>query len=104
MHSYNRLWFVCHDFLRHWQISIGIQSSHAGIGSASASGRAASVSEFSGEVMDNDKGSTGQLTRQQICSGLGVGESTIRRLEQAGLPFTPVGECSHRYDPNACKE
>ena len=54
--------------------------------------------------MDNDKGSTGQLTRQQICSGLGVGESTIRRLEQAGLPFTPVGECSHRYDPNACKE
>lgn len=43
------------------------------------------------------------LNRQQICAALGVSESTIRRLEQAGLPFTPVGARSHRYDLAECK-
>lgn len=38
------------------------------------------------------------LNRQQICAELGVSESTIRRLERQGLPFTPVGVRSHRYD------
>lgn len=44
------------------------------------------------------------LNRQQICAELGVSESTIRRLEQQGLPFTPVGVGSHRYDLAECKE
>lgn len=43
------------------------------------------------------------LNRQQICAELGVSESTIRRLEQLGLPFTPVGVRSHRYDLEECK-
>ena len=46
---------------------------------------------------------TGELNRQQICAALGVSESTIRRLEQAGLPYTPVGTRSKRYDLNECK-
>ncbi len=45
----------------------------------------------------------GELNRQQICAALGVSESTIRRLEQAGLPFTPVGVRSKRYDIEECK-
>jgi hypothetical protein len=32
-----------------------------------------------------------------------VSESTVRRLEQQGLPFTPVGVRSHRYDLDECK-
>ena len=43
------------------------------------------------------------LNRQEICAALGVSESTIRRLEQAGLPFTPVGARSKRYDLAECK-
>lgn len=43
------------------------------------------------------------LNRQQICAALGVSESTIRRLELAGLPFTPVGARSKRYDLAECK-
>jgi hypothetical protein len=43
------------------------------------------------------------LNRQEICAELGVSESTIRRLEQQGLPFTPVGVRSHRYDLDECK-
>ena len=46
---------------------------------------------------------TQNLNRQQICAELGVSESTIRRLEQQGLPFTPVGVRSHRYDLEECK-
>lgn len=44
-----------------------------------------------------------ELNRQQICAELGVSESTIRRLERAGLPFTPVGARSHRYNLAECK-
>lgn len=43
------------------------------------------------------------LNRQQICAALGVSESTIRRLELTGLPFTPVGARSKRYDLVECK-
>lgn len=43
------------------------------------------------------------LNRQEICAALGVSESTIRRLEQQGLPFTPVGARSKRYDLAECK-
>ncbi|WP_141750063.1 hypothetical protein [Janthinobacterium sp. HH107] len=46
----------------------------------------------------------GELNRQQICAALGVSESTIRRLEQAGLPYTPVGARSKRYDLEECKK
>lgn len=45
----------------------------------------------------------GELNRQQICAALGVSESTIRRLEQAGLPYTPVGARSKRYNLDECK-
>lgn len=44
-----------------------------------------------------------ELNRQQICAELGVSESTIRRLEKVGLPFTPVGARSHRYNLAECK-
>lgn len=44
-----------------------------------------------------------ELNRQQICAALAVSESTIRRLEQAGLPFTSVGVRSKRYDLAECK-
>ena len=44
-----------------------------------------------------------ELNRQDICAALGVSESTIRRLEQRGLPYTPVGKRSHRYDLAECK-
>lgn len=43
------------------------------------------------------------LNRQQICAELAVSESTIRRLEQAGLPYTPVGSRAKRYDLDECK-
>ena len=44
------------------------------------------------------------LNRQQICAALGVSESTIRRLEHLGLPYTPVGSRSKRYDLDECKQ
>lgn len=43
------------------------------------------------------------LNRQEICAALGVSESTIRRLEQDGLPFTPIRSRSKRYDLEECK-
>jgi phage terminase Nu1 subunit (DNA packaging protein) len=46
---------------------------------------------------------TTELNRQQICAALGVSESTIRRLELDGLPYTPVGVRSKRYDLAECK-
>jgi phage terminase Nu1 subunit (DNA packaging protein) len=46
----------------------------------------------------------GELNRQQICAALGVSESTIRRLEQVGLPYTPIGVRSKRYDLAECKK
>lgn len=45
-----------------------------------------------------------ELNKQQLCAALNISESTVRRLEQAGLPFTPVGVRSHRYDLDECKE
>jgi hypothetical protein len=38
------------------------------------------------------------LTRQQLCAELAISESTVRRLELEGLPFTPVGVRGKRYD------
>jgi hypothetical protein len=40
----------------------------------------------------------GSLTRQQLCAELAISESTVRRLELDGLPFTPVGVRGKRYD------
>ena len=44
-----------------------------------------------------------ELNHQQLCVALGLSESTIQRLEQLGLPYTPVGARSHRYDLEKCK-
>lgn len=44
-----------------------------------------------------------ELNKQQLCAALNISESTVRRLEQAGAPFTPVGVRSHRYDLDECK-
>lgn len=38
------------------------------------------------------------LTRQQLCAELTVSESTVRRWERDGLPFTPIGKKGKRYD------
>ena len=43
------------------------------------------------------------LNRQQFCAALGISESTVRRLELAGLPFTPIGVRGKRYDLEECK-
>lgn len=43
------------------------------------------------------------LTRQQFCAALAISESTVRRLELDGLPCTPVGKRSKRYDLEECK-
>lgn len=43
------------------------------------------------------------LNRQQLCVALSISESTVRRLEQSGLPYTPVGKRSKRYDLDECK-
>lgn len=47
---------------------------------------------------------SGMLTRQQLCAHLQISESTVRRLELRGLPCTPVGVRSKRYDLAECKE
>ena len=44
------------------------------------------------------------LTRQQLCSALGISESTVRRLEALGLPYTPVDLRAKRYDLAECKK
>lgn len=46
----------------------------------------------------------GMLNKQQLCAELSISESTVRRLEQIGLPYTPIGMRSHRYDLEECKE
>lgn len=43
------------------------------------------------------------LTRQQLCAELSISESTVRRMEQNGLPFTPVGIRGKRYDASEVK-
>lgn len=44
------------------------------------------------------------LTRQQLCAALAISESTVRRLELAGLPCTPVGRRAKRYDLTECQQ
>lgn len=44
-----------------------------------------------------------ELNRQQLCAALSISESTVRRLEKGGLPFTPVGSRAKRYDLAECK-
>lgn len=39
-----------------------------------------------------------ELTRQQLCAALAISESTVRRLELDGLPFTPIGRRGKRYN------
>lgn len=38
-----------------------------------------------------------EISRQALCAELAISESTVRRLELEGLPFTPVGR-GKRYD------
>lgn len=45
----------------------------------------------------------GELNRQQLCAKLGISESTVRRLELDGLPYTPIGSRGKRYDLAECK-
>ena len=45
----------------------------------------------------------GYLTRQQLCAALSISESTVRKLELLGLPFTPVGKRAKRYDLDEVK-
>lgn len=35
------------------------------------------------------------LTRQQLCAALQISESTVRRLELDGLPYTLVSDAAH---------
>lgn len=42
------------------------------------------------------------INKQQLCAELDVSESTIRRLELAGLPYVPVGLRAKRYDLVEC--
>lgn len=44
-----------------------------------------------------------ELTRQQLCAALTISESTVRRLELDGMPYTPVGIRAKRYDLDECK-
>jgi len=43
------------------------------------------------------------MNRQQLCAALNISESTVRRLEHAGLPYTPVGLRAKRYDLDECR-
>jgi len=43
------------------------------------------------------------IRQPQLYAELGLSESTVRRLKQAGLPFTPVGPLAKRYDLDECK-
>ena len=43
------------------------------------------------------------ITRQQLRAELAISESTVRRSEQAGLPFTPIGRRTKRYDLEECR-
>ena len=39
-----------------------------------------------------------ELTLQQLCATLSVSESTVRRWVSDGLPFTPIGKRTKRYN------
>jgi phage terminase Nu1 subunit (DNA packaging protein) len=45
----------------------------------------------------------GELTRQQFCARMKISESTVRRLERDGMPYTPIGSRGKRYDLEECK-
>jgi hypothetical protein len=44
-----------------------------------------------------------QIARQQLCAELAINKSTVRRLELVGLPFTPIGKRTKRYDLEECR-
>ena len=44
------------------------------------------------------------LTRQQLCATMHVSESTVRRWELQGLPYTPIGTRGKRYHLAECKK
>lgn len=39
-----------------------------------------------------------ELNRQQLCAALWISDSTVRRRELDGLPYTPVGPKAKRYN------
>lgn len=41
---------------------------------------------------------TGELTLQQLCATMAVSESTVRRWVLDGLPYTPIGRRSKRFN------
>jgi excisionase family DNA binding protein len=41
---------------------------------------------------------TVELTLQQLCATLSVSESTVRRWVADGLPYTPIGRRSKRFN------
>lgn len=41
---------------------------------------------------------TDELTLQQLCATLSVSESTVRRWVVDGLPYTPIGRRTKRYN------
>jgi phage terminase Nu1 subunit (DNA packaging protein) len=49
-------------------------------------------------VASNQGDAVSEVTRQQLCAALSISESTVRRLELVGLPFTPIGVRGKRYD------
>jgi phage terminase Nu1 subunit (DNA packaging protein) len=46
---------------------------------------------------------TADLSRQQLCAALAISESTVRRLELDGLPYTPIGRRGKRYNLDEVK-
>ena len=60
------------------------------------------IAELVADKQSQQRGA--ELNRQQLCVALAISESTVRRLEQAGLPCTPVGKRAKRYNLAECKE
>lgn len=44
-----------------------------------------------------------ELSRQQFCAALAISESSVRRLERLGMPFTAIGARTKRYNLDECK-
>ena len=44
-----------------------------------------------------------ELNRQQLCATLQISDSHLYRLELSGLPFTPIGKRSKRYNLDEVK-
>lgn len=45
-----------------------------------------------------------ELNRQQLCAALNISESTVRRMELDGLPYTPIGIRGKRYNLDEVKK